>query len=396
MVHKFSKNIFATLLLLSMPALLFAPGDRCIGYGSQCDRASVSACLSSVHDCSVRDNWFCGVPCGDSGNGARGGHGFGGFAQSASGSSSQGSSGPTLKDQVSAVTQQTLCEYYRTEDGRLCTNAERLEAARAVIGVINAVRAGEMTEVRATQISDLLGRLGIDFGCFMSDEEVIAECNQTAKDIKKEVTAKLLTSLSRLSSIKNGIYKVSAAQSYTALNGRVCTEEEARTTAQTLQQLAEDVASKRITPAQQARIILSMSAAGIPLICATATLEASQKKAQEAAEKIKKEITGKALALPGIDDLIMHSVSGLTVSNNIGPIAKDISETVFMGDTKAFFDRAEHFTKRCLRQNEMHICYSLNQANGMASLHDATPETRAAFFAQVQRDIEANIRSGAI
>jgi hypothetical protein len=166
------------------------------------------------------DNWGNGS---SSGNGSSAGNGFNSFGSSGYGSGSSSSSSSGLKAQAEQITQQTLCEYYKTEDGKLCTQAERLEASRAVIEIVSATKSGQITQARADELSNGFARLGIDFGCLMADEEVIAECNQASKNIKKEVNAKLLSSLSRLKDIKNGTYQPPAAQSYTALNGRVCT-----------------------------------------------------------------------------------------------------------------------------------------------------------------------------
>ncbi len=166
-----------------------------------------------------------------------------------------------------------------------------------------------------------------------------------------------------------------------------------------LQKLREDVALGRITAAEQARVILSMSAAGVPLICATAVLKTAKEQAEKAIEAVKTEITGKVLALPGIDAVMMQSVGGMSRSDegNINPLAQEMIDTVFMGNKKAFFDRAEHFTQRCLRQNEgRHLCFSMNQANGAASrLAAAGPAALAAHWAQIDHDIRVNQASGA-
>lgn len=351
----------------------------------------------NTHGNNGADNWGNGS---SHSNGSSSGNGFNSFGSSGYGSGSSSSLSSGLKAQVEQITQQTLCEYYVTDNGNLCTQQERFQAMRAIAELQMAELSGAMTRVRAEEIADLFGRMGIDFGYAMAKEEIIAECDLAAKDIKREVTAKLLSSLSRLNSIKNGTCQPPAnAQSYTALNGRVCTKEQALETAQILQQLREDVALGRITAAQQARVILSMSAAGVPLICATAVLKTAKDQAQKAIEAIKAEIIGKNLALPGIDAVIMASVEGMSRSDegNVTSLAQEVMGTVFLGREKDFYDRAEHFTKRCLRQNEgRHLCFSMNQANGAASrLAAAGPAALAAHWAQVDHDIRVNQASGA-
>lgn len=293
-----------------------------------------------------------------------------------------------------------LSKEFRAPNGNMCTAEDVIVMGEVLIMMHDDIKSGKITADKALNELEAMIQKGLPVECAFAQKVDLEKLEHVTYDLRKEALAYTLAPLARLNSIKNGTTQPpTVAQSYTALNGRVCTKEQVLEIADTLQKLREGVALGRITEAKQAQVIRSMSAAGVPLICATATLQAAKDEARKAIEAIKTKIIEKNLALPGIGAVIMASVEGTSRSGkgNITSLAQEVIDTIFLGDSEKFGRRAEHFTKRCLRQNEpRHLCFSMNQANGAASrLAAAGPAALAAHWAQVDHDIRVNQASGA-
>lgn len=356
-----NKNIFLkiiALMLVCTQANLFAPRGGCIGYGSQCDRSEVTACLSNSSDCRDRDSWFCSVPC----NGDQRGANAWGSAASGSGSSSGGSAGAYgIKGQAQQITAQTLAERYMAPNGETCTKAEVLEMS---------------------QIFDKI------------DEDL------AAGRIRDEQVASIMLSL-----LENGVPLICAHAKKITPSKRICTPAQINEMHRVLETLdaKRDMGVITATDYHARMSDLRRGRDGDNPVCASCveglgcghssvrdTLKRFLETVKEKAATIKKEIIEKNCALPGVDECLKQSVACMTRCDQASertPEASEILDVIFLGDRKQFADRAEQMARKCIRTNEpRHICYSMNAANGAAAKLDASSDAeKAAFWARVDK-----------
>jgi hypothetical protein len=285
--------------------------------------------------------------------------------------------------------EQALPECYIARRGssyRACTKGDVIKGLLTLQMIERDVERGELTQEAAMNRVRALEKEGYPIDCAFAEEEPFEQCRKYAETIRREVHQKSLESLGRLKDTLSGKQPIS--YTFNSINGLQGSLEQAIQVAQTLERLQADVASKKMSAAQFEQIAKTYRAFGYKFITASSLLQEIIAEAQKAVEAIKTEITGKALALPGIDAVIMASVEGMSRSDAMSPLAQEVVGGVFQGDKEKFLRRAEYFTKKCLRTNEgHHICFSRDQDNGAATrLASASPEVQAAFFKQVEEN----------
>jgi hypothetical protein len=196
--YNFLKLVVVTLMCAQTN--LFAPkgGGSFIGGRDACERAGANAtvCLGS-QDCSRDSSWGCYVS-GD----PRSGHGDSGGAGSAHGSSGNGGfshdglcavsvSGSALHLAHEEIEAQALSERYVTSNGKVCTKAQVIAAAKELAGVVvDALKDKEPSLILKGLIAPFFGEKLVDLDCAFAKKAVI---EKAAEEIKREIAARKQT-----------------------------------------------------------------------------------------------------------------------------------------------------------------------------------------------------------
>lgn len=379
-----SKNIFATLLLLFIPALLFAPkggcGRECSMTGRDaCDReAGYSVCVGSSKDCNRDDSWSCNVSCDRESNSYGGGGSYGsnsggGRGGSGGGHVVAGLSGVALAYAQEEVREQILSECYIADNGKICTKAQVIAAAKELSGALVDVLKDRhpLSLVMNQLLAPFFGEEPIPLDCAFAKKAAIERC-QVANNVSlQEFEAHDLSEC----------YVISDGEGFPE---KMCTKAQVLEAQKMTAALFAREAAGEISGAQAIALLSDGLAAGLPLDCVLAERVKGIEQCRAAAAKIKQEIDARKDALAQPAYLSHGTLSVATHIPGAGiyelPAAERAALIKQFGGERWAVRAIELASGRCAYPNKMHFCYGANRNS---------PHLIAKYDAMTQEQVDA-------